>query len=787
MVLLIPLMTQMTAGTIDITVTDTVFYHAPDNDLDIDVDIIFDEFIPSTSELRVYMNNTHYGTIDLGDYLEPESYYDFKPHAFSYNMTAHGENTWEEYPDVTFDYTIQAIGYNGVDCNTFWSTSPSFQTGVIGASDVLGFIRNGSLTISIPQDACPENTTWSVQLNSVQNPIGASVDVTMRETCGNDMYGGFYTDNSGWIFRQLTRVEDGGECVGVSGTSDRECYLHVFDDESLDQGSVAYGGPISFDHGGVYKNEVYQRWDLGDVEWEGRTGYVRINNYDYESTYYIVYLPPSGPLVCAYTDYDDDMSEQWTRESTFSGLFARYTSPYQRQWSQQELDSALSIPDCQCSDCGCVKTISQYIVEEYQDPDNSVAVAFDESTLTVTGTSDSMELIQDYTEIIGLGDHITTPQSSGSYDISFRILLGTDEIATGSHQIDVCDDLDGDGYCGEDNDCNDTDSSINPGASEICDNKDNDCNGEIDEDFFGDGFVCVLGTSCNDWPGSVCNGTCSCTEDGLDVMCNSTHLPGDLDEICLNSKDDDCDGETDEIYSAVNGSETEGCIWKCVEGSKKPCSNDVGFCTPGERECINGTWGMCIGFRGPREETCNMPLNQIPRYGDDDCDGVIDNVFGGTSIEEAKCQCYDGNQPKPEECNGIDDDCDREIDELVCRCSEGETRFCGNDKGICKPGIQYCTDGYWETDCNGAIPPNPDGEICYNNLDDNCDGETDERCSISATCKNRQWDLNEDGEDCGGSCPYPCEYPFPWLVIAAVVIAFIVAFIVLEIKGKIPL
>lgn len=47
-------------------------------------------------------------------------------------------------------------------------------------------------------------------------------------------------------------------------------------------------------------------------------------------------------------------------------------------------------------------------------------------------------------------------------------------------------DLDLDGYSEADGDCDDNDSSIYPGATEICDEKDNDCDGTEDEGATGD-------------------------------------------------------------------------------------------------------------------------------------------------------------------------------------------------------------------------------------------------------------------------------------------------------------
>jgi hypothetical protein len=52
--------------------------------------------------------------------------------------------------------------------------------------------------------------------------------------------------------------------------------------------------------------------------------------------------------------------------------------------------------------------------------------------------------------------------------------------------VSSCTDADGDGYCTP-IDCNDANSAINPGASEVCDGVDNNCDGSTDEGCGGGG------------------------------------------------------------------------------------------------------------------------------------------------------------------------------------------------------------------------------------------------------------------------------------------------------------
>jgi MYXO-CTERM domain-containing protein len=49
-------------------------------------------------------------------------------------------------------------------------------------------------------------------------------------------------------------------------------------------------------------------------------------------------------------------------------------------------------------------------------------------------------------------------------------------------EIGVLTDMDGVGYATEDGDCDDTNGWMHPQAKEVCDDLDNDCDGEIDEE-----------------------------------------------------------------------------------------------------------------------------------------------------------------------------------------------------------------------------------------------------------------------------------------------------------------
>ena len=260
----------------------------------------------------------------------------------------------------------------------------------------------------------------------------------------------------------------------------------------------------------------------------------------------------------------------------------------------------------------------------------------------------------------------------------------------------TCVDVDGDGYddvaCGGD-DCDDSDSAINPGALEVCDDTvDDDCDGsDLTADADADGYDsegCVGGDDCDDTNAAINPGV-DADGDGSNACddCNDSPgigqfiFPGNT-EICGNSIDDDCNGIDDLPDVDGDGYTNVNCGGDDCDDSDAAINVGVDVDGDGSNACDDCDDNEAAAFPGGTE-ICDSGI-------DNDCDGNVDDIdadndgdlaiaCGGTDCDDndptvgattdadadgsnACDDCDDSDATiypgAPEVCDTIDQDCD---------------------------------------------------------------------------------------------------------------------------------
>ena len=381
-------------------------------------------------------------------------------------------------------------------------------------------------------------------------------------------------------------------------------------------------------------------------------------------------------------------------------------------------------------------------------------------------------------------DLATDPNNCGACNVKCSVANGTAGCVAGKCVIASCNKY----YQNLDNDPgNGCEFFCVPEGPEVCDGRDNDCNGKIDDGIGPCG--CIVGSTqtCGKNVGAchAGNQTCVGPAPGSWGSCNGaiTGTP----EIC-NGIDDDCNGTADDNFNLqtdVNNcgscghvcqfaNATAACVagvcqmvacdqnWhdfnhSTVDGCEVPC-----VVTNGGVEQCDGIDNNCNGQAdegfdlnsnllncGACGHACNLP-NAVPVCTAGVCQiascapGHVDlNKDPSDGCEHACTPTNNG----VEICDGLDNDCNGTPDDgIFCNCTSAQSpRECGTGVGMCQTGLQTCVSGVWQA-CANEVDPRP--IICDANTDLNCNGIPD----------SLEWSTSNDTSNCGG-CGIVCSFP----------------------------
>jgi len=332
------------------------------------------------------------------------------------------------------------------------------------------------------------------------------------------------------------------------------------------------------------------------------------------------------------------------------------------------------------------------------------------------------------------------------------------------------------GYSRADGDCDDSDDTVNPDATEDCDPVDRDCDGDptagatdfptfyfdSDRDTWGEEEN-TLTSACTAPVGWATRpDDCDDTEDSIN--------PG-ADEVC-NGADDDCDGGVDVgatdgtlLYADTDGdtygdpsSGTVTCAANGLVTNDLDCDDTDRAVRPGATEVCNAvdddcdpatdedqvagtTWysdvdGDGLGDASATLQACTQPANAVAVSGD--CDDADDTVLAGPSW-------YDDN-----DLDGFGDP-----DTFVAACSQPQVGFvnqggdCNDNSNVSYPGADEICDTL-DNDCDTVADNNAvDAVTFYTDTDFDLFGDP----ALPVVACTQPSDASAAGTDCDDSDP----------------------------------
>ncbi len=426
------------------------------------------------------------------------------------------------------------------------------------------------------------------------------------------------------------------------------------------------------------------------------------------------------------------------------------------------------------------------------------------SPLLQDGTGQTIMLYGDYGggRVVLSGpdhDYHATKDGGGDAGNQYRMVLNIlNWVSDGCDAVDWYADADSDGYgdaassvmaceapagyVADSSDCNDGDAAVNPGASEICDGIDNNCDGLTDpddstdaltwySDFDGDGYgdpdpaystlSCDLpsgyvasATDCNDGDSSI-NPAAFEVCDGIDNDCDGRIDPSDSVDATTWYEDFDGDGYGDPSLLWT----VDACVMPdgyTSAADATDCNDIVAAINPGADEVCDEVDNDCDGATDPSsaiDASTWYADSDGDTYGDADSTDVACYESDGWVADATDCNDTDAaiNPGAVEICDGIDNNCDGDID--PDDSADASTWYADSDADTYgDPMVTFVScevvDGWVAdaSDCDDTDPAiNPDAvEVC-DRTDNDCDGRVDGPDSDDAGT----WYPDNDGDGFG--------------------------------------